>query len=75
MDAKNMLQLLARDRERISDEDSIPGRRSALQAIHDNLFVAYRMEEWDYSEVFRELCKSIFKRYTDPVEKCRELGE
>jgi len=70
-----MLQLLARDKERMSDNDSIPNRRAALQAIHDNLFVSHRMEDWDYSEVFQEICKAIFKRYTDPVEKCRELGK
>jgi len=71
---KDMLQLLARDKERMSDADSISSRRCALQSMHDTLFVHNRMEDWGYSEVFQELCKAIFKRFADPAEKIRELA-
>jgi len=74
LDPKDVLLLLARDKERMADGDSIANRRSALQDMHDTLFVKTRMEDWGYSDVFQELCKAIFKRYADPVEKVRELA-
>jgi hypothetical protein len=32
------------------------------------------MSTSDYNEVFRDSCKSIFKRFSDSAEKCREIS-
>ena len=72
--AKECLLKLARDVQAVGDLECLPTRRSALQAVHDTLFVKFQLSEEDYGEVFSDICKPVFKRFADPAEKCRELA-
>lgn len=49
-------------------------RREALVSLNNVLFTEHTMSQSDYSSIFRDICKSIFKRFADPIEKCRELS-
>ena len=71
--ANEMMSKIARDLN-LANADDMNDRRRALQKIQKILFTDYTMSTGDYNEVFRESCKSIFKRYSDVSEKCRELS-
>lgn len=59
-----------------SCEDSELGvRKKALTGLYSTLFVEHSMSDEAYSEVFRDICKKVFKRFADPSEKCRELAQ
>ena len=73
MKASEMLPKIARDLN-LANSDDVNERRRALQRVHKILFEDCNMSTGDYNEVFRESCKSIFKRFNDPSEKCRELA-
>ena len=74
MEAKDMLQMLSRDLQRSADSDNVAHRRAGLQSVHDLLFVQHKLSPEGYSEVFQDICKSIFKRFNDSAERCRELS-
>jgi hypothetical protein len=71
--ANEMSSMIARDFNSTNAED-VNTRRKALQKLHRTLFTAYTMCTGDYNEVFRDCCKSVFRRFSDPSEKCRELS-
>ena len=71
--ANEMSSMIARDLNSSSAED-INTRRKALQKLHKILFSEYTMSTADYNVVFRDCCKSVFRRFSDPSEKCRELS-
>jgi len=58
-----------------SAEEDVAVRRKALQRLLKLLFEDHDMSSEDYGKVFRDIGKSIFKRFADPVEKCRELSQ
>lgn len=75
IEAKDMRIRIMRLVECIGSSDVDVGlRKSSLQKLHRTLFVDFSMTEGDYSEVFRDIAKAIFKRFADPVEKCREVA-
>ena len=71
--ASAMMAKLGRDINIIDGSESSAARRKSLAEIHANLFARHSMSEGDYNEVFREVCRSVFKKFADPAEKCREL--
>ena len=71
--SNEMLSKINRDLN-LANADDVNDRRRALQKLHKTLFIEYSMTTSDYNEVFRESCKLIFKRFSDPSEKCRELS-
>jgi hypothetical protein len=71
--SESLLVKISRDVNSLSSED-INERRRALTKLHKAIFQDHNMSAADYSEVFRDICKHIFKRYADPIEKCRELA-
>jgi hypothetical protein len=72
-DSKTVMTKIARDVNSLADESQAV-RRSAIEAINRTLFTEHRLSVEDYGEVFSDICKPIFKRYADPVEKIRELA-
>ncbi len=65
---------ISRDIQALSDSD-VTTRKRALQHLHKALTMEYKLEvEREYNTVFHDICKPLFKRYSDPVEKCRELA-
>lgn len=74
IEARDMLLKIARNVDNLSNSDDVSNRKNALQKLYSSLFEAFTMSERDYSEVFREIAKPVFKRFADPVEKCRELS-
>lgn len=73
IDYDGMKAKVSRDVQAIADENGVV-RRKALQRLHKTLFDEHTMSDEDYGETFRDLCKGLFKRFADPVEKCRELS-
>ena len=71
--ANEMLSLIARDLNSANAED-VNIRRKALQKLHRTLFTENSLSTGDYNQVFRDCCKSVFRRFSDPSEKCRELS-
>lgn len=65
---------LAREINSIGDENSTL-RKKSLQKIYNTLFTENTMTEDDYDNAFSDISKAIFKRFVDPVEKCRELAQ
>ena len=57
------------------DDNELGVRKKALMGLHSTLFLDHTMSDEDYSEVFRDICKKVFKRFADPSEKCRELAQ
>jgi hypothetical protein len=56
-------------------EDANPNtRKSGLKSLYTRLFASKTTSEEVYGSVFSDICKAIFKRFNDPVEKCRELS-
>ena len=70
-DAKTVMAKIARDVNSLSDESQAV-RRPAIDAIYNVLFVDFSLSVEDYGEVFSDICKPVFKRFADPVEKIRE---
>jgi len=58
----------------LSDSDSLV-RKKALSSLRSSLFDTGTLTSTDYSKLFREICKPLFKRFADPTEKCRELSQ
>jgi hypothetical protein len=65
---------IARDVQSL-DETELGVRKKALANLHNTLFVENDIAEESFNEVFRDICKKVFKRYADPAEKCRELAQ
>lgn len=74
IDAKDMRLKIMRLVECISAADDVGLRRTSLLKLHRTLFEDFTMTEGDYSEIFREVAKPVFKRFADAVEKCREVA-
>jgi len=72
--AKDALLKIARDVNNVGNMDDQTSRRRALTVLHKCLFQEHILSDEDYGEVFQSICKTIFKRFTDPVEKCREMA-
>jgi len=72
IDAKDMLLRIMRTVETMTNSEDPSARKQALSKLHRTLFEEFLLSDSDYSVVFRELAKPIFKRFADPVEKCRE---
>lgn len=71
--SSDMLSKIARDLN-FTSAANVNERRQALQKLHLLLFTEFSMSTTGYNEVFRDTCKTLFKRYSDPSEKCRELS-
>jgi len=71
---QDLLLKVTREVNSLSSEDG-NARRRALLHLQSSIFEQHIMaSDEDYSELFKEICKPIFKRFADPVEKCRELS-
>jgi hypothetical protein len=68
-----MMTKISRDINAINSTDN-NAKKKSLISLYDILFVEYTMSSMEYSEVFHDICKTIFKKFTDPVEKCREMS-
>ena len=71
--ANTMNSQLTRDLNAMEDSDSNL-RREALMHMEKTLFRKHTMSDRDYAEIFHDVCKPLFKRISDPVEKCRDLA-
>ena len=71
--AQIMQSKISKSLSALNDESEVD-RRAALSSLKRVLFVENTMSEGDYNEIFRSICKSLFKRFADPAEKCRELS-
>ena len=49
-------------------------RKKALARIYQTLSTVTCMTEDDFADLFKDIAKSIFKRFADDAEKCRELA-
>lgn len=65
---------LTKEINAISDSNQVV-RKNGLQNLHRLLFVEHKLTERDYSELFHDVCRPVFKRFADPVEKCRDLSQ
>lgn len=74
INSTEMLAKISRDinASHESSELSIRQRISSLENIHNCLFVTSEMPGNDYNIVFAEVCKTIFRKFADSSEKCRE---
>jgi hypothetical protein len=62
-------------RDCVSADSGTSGeRKKALQKIQQTLNSSTFLTEDDYSEIFKDISKTLFKRFSDDVEKCRELA-
>jgi hypothetical protein len=66
--------LLSKYSSRVNDSD-LSTRKNAFIELHHLLFVEKKLSEEDYSLVFQDFSKIIFKRYSDSSEKCREMSQ
>jgi hypothetical protein len=65
---------LTKEINAISDSNQVV-RKNGLQNLHRLLFVEHKLTEREYSELFHDVCRPVFKRFADPVEKCRDLAQ
>lgn len=65
---------LTKEINAISDSSQVI-RKNGLQNLHRLLFVEHKLTEREYSELFHDVCRPVFKRFADPVEKCRDLAQ
>eukprot|EP00981_Chlorochromonas_danica_P014336 scaffold7806_cov250-Ochromonas_danica.AAC.16 len=72
--SQDLLTLLGRDLTALQDEHANL-RRKALKNIYQKAFQDHQLSEDDYSIVFREIVKMIFKRMADSQEGCREEAQ
>ena len=57
------------------ENEDVLMRRKALTQMNSVLFEKKNsLEATEFSSIFRDICKPLFKRMSDPVEKCRELS-
>jgi hypothetical protein len=49
-------------------------RKKSLETIWTQLSEEYTLSSLGYNELFSEMARSIFKRYSDPCEKIRDLS-
>ena len=73
-DGKNLATMIARHVSLLNTDADQLSRKRALQAIYDTLFVEYSTSDEEYCALFADICKTIFKRYNDKIEKCRDLA-
>lgn len=66
--------LVTKEVNNMNDESGLI-RRRGLTNLQKLLFIDNRLTAKDYSEAFRDLCRPIFKRFADSIEKCRELAQ
>jgi hypothetical protein len=72
--AATFMNIIARDVQALSESD-MSTRKRALIHLHLALTEKYQLAtDRDYNSVFHDLSKPLFKRFADPVEKCRELS-
>lgn len=57
------------------EEEEVGIRKKALNNLLSTLFVENDMTDEGYCEIFRDICKKVFKRFADSSEKCRELAQ
>ena len=69
--AGEMLSKIQRDVNGSSDED-LTVRKQSLKKLKATLFDDFSLTDADYGEVFGEICKPLFLRFSDPAEKCRD---
>ena len=74
IDTKTMLLKIGRNVEVMTNSEDVAQRKQAMTTLYRVLFEESTMVASDYSIVFRDVAKPIFKRFSDPVEKCRELA-
>ena len=74
IEAKEILLKLTRHVDVMTNSEDSSARKHALVNLQKMLFEEYCLTDSDYSVVFREIAKPIFKRFADPIEKCRELA-
>ena len=77
--AQEMLQKISRDLNILSDSPNSAERRTAINRVHDIVTCSgklgsgfKKLSPGDYNEIFQSISKPIFKRFSDPVERCRE---
>lgn len=69
----DMIQKINRYLNGSESENSSERKRSLLK-LHSLMCYEHSMTTSDYSETFSDVSKFLFKRYSDNVEKCRELA-
>ncbi len=69
---EDMKRLTAGNLQKLNNSD-YPSKKHALQGIYNALLEAKLTEEVS-SQLFHDLCKPIFKCFSDTHEKCRELS-
>lgn len=74
MTAQEVLQTIGRDINCIDDASNVSLRKSALQKLRKELFETVQFSYACYNFIFREICKTLFRRFADESEKCRELS-
>ena len=67
------MQKISRDIN-LSESPNAKERVRALSHIYALLSDSYTLSVADYSELFGEICRPIFKRYADSSEKSRDLA-
>jgi hypothetical protein len=70
----DLSSLLSKYSSRVNDSD-LSTRKNAFIELHHLLFFEKKLSEEDYSLVFQDFSKIIFKRYADASEKCREMSQ
>ena len=76
---QELMQKISRDINILSDSPNPAERRAAINRVHDIITCQgklgsgfKKLTAGDYNEVFQSISKPIFKRFADPVERCRE---
>jgi len=72
--AQEVLQNIGRDINCIDDASNVGLRKSSLKKLRTELFETVQYSYACYNFIFREVCKTLFKRFADESEKCRELA-
>ena len=68
-----MKQKISADLANINEENPVI-RRNSLSSLFEILFTRYTSTDEIYSSIFSDICRPLFKRYTDSTEKCREYA-
>jgi hypothetical protein len=69
----DVVSVVSRLMDALNDEDK-KSRRTTLVKVHALLFEENVLSPPEYSVLFRDNCKRIFKLLSDPDEKCREMS-
>jgi hypothetical protein len=70
----DLSSILSKYSSRMNDSD-IASRKNAFIELYQLLFIDKKLSEEDYSLIFHDFSKVIFKRYSDSIEKCREMSQ